>query len=144
MTPLPPNFRIPAPYHLASSDARPAALAQLDVRDLCELAGIPSRTSGPLQDVVVLHAEISHLRAPGVMYVGLNGVWQATPVSALRVLEVLAHGFHDYAAREAVCGHGYFKVAPRRGRPRSARAVPAKERMRKMRDRAKINQNVIA
>jgi hypothetical protein len=69
-------------------------------------------------------------------FVGVGSGWRATPTAALRVLEVLAHSFHDYAARECVCGKGLFSVPKRQGRPlKGVRAQTPSERVAAMRAR---------
>lgn len=43
---------------------------------------------------------------------------QRDPERSLRILEILAYGFFDYAARESICGRGIFvaTVTPDHGR----------------------------
>jgi hypothetical protein len=124
---------VAAPRVLHAGDAHPKALLRTDVRRLCELAEIPMQvTGGPVVRVVV-YVGREHLRSSKVLYVGVED-WKPDRVHALRALEVLAHGFHNYAARECVCGRGLFSVPKLLGRPPvGGRAMTATERMRKMR-----------
>lgn len=128
---------IPAPAVLPEGAAAPVPVATIRVRDLCELAGIPHRVTSPHTPAVVLHRGPGHFVGRNRYYVGLDRrTFSRTDVDALRILEILAHGFHDYAARESICGRGLFVIPRRRGRPalRGRRMSPA-ERMRRMRQR---------
>lgn len=130
------NFKIPAPMHLFEQEP-PAALAQVTLDQLCTLAGIRNRVTGATVNVTIIAGK-EHWTAPDVCCVGVGRAWKPSRSSALRVLEVLAHGFHDYAARECVCGKGLF-VAPSSNRPGRQRigeqAMTAGERMQRMRAR---------
>jgi hypothetical protein len=112
-------------------------LSTVTVEQLCRLADIPMRVSGETGPKIVCIDSPGHFFGPdGVYYVGVKAA-PRTRVGALRVLEVLAHSFHDYVSRECVCGRGLF-VAPtgQRGRPRvGAMAMSARERMAAMRVR---------
>lgn len=113
------------------------ALARTTIPQLCALAGIRQRVTSGAWNPIVLHAGAEHFRGSRTSYVGVGAAKRSDRVQALRALEVLAHGFHDYAARECVCGQGLFAAPARRGRPPiGSRAMTAKERMRRMRARA--------
>jgi hypothetical protein len=114
----------------------PTALGRVTLSELCELAGIPCRVTSPHLPTVTVHAGASHYRGPDGLWVGLDGAFTRSALEALRILEVLAHGFHDYGARECVCGRGLFVAPVRRGRPAQwGRAMSAAERMRRLRRR---------
>lgn len=125
------------PRVLAPPAEAPTLLVRTTVRALCEAAGIPCRVTSPHTPEVHLHQGTEHWIAPGVAWVGVGGgAFEPTPLSALRVLEVLAHGFHDYAARESICGRGLFDAPAKPGRPpRWGRAATPSERMRRYRAR---------
>jgi hypothetical protein len=113
-------------------------LARTTLRRLCAEAGIPCRITGGPSELrrIVLHTGTDHFLTPTVTYVGLGKHRARDPVRALRALEILAHGFHDYGARECVCGRGLFVAPTRTGRPRlGPQAMSAAERMRNMRAR---------
>lgn len=112
MLPLNPN--IPAPDFLEtglpSGDCRP-------VSAWCAEAGIPYRVSGGRDPLVYLSTELPRhawtMQAGQRIYGVAAGMLPETRdvrEQALRVLEVLAHGFHDYGARESVCHRGLFGV----------------------------------
>lgn len=131
MTRIPYRPFIAAPRILPDDAAPPPSVARTTVTELCRIAGIPVRVTSSAV-VVHLHAGAEHYRHRDTAIVGV--VFDGTPESALRVLEVLAHGFHDYAARESVCGRGLFAPPVRRGRhPRQGRAMTPAERMRRHR-----------
>lgn len=135
MRPLPLDPSILAPRNVRDGKGL-SVLARTTIPELCAAAKIPLRVTSTRWNQVVLHTGTQHLRAPlsSTSFVGV-GEGKASPhVRALRVLEVLAYGFHDYAARECVCGQGFFVAPKRRGRPAiGRRAMEPKERMRKMR-----------
>ena len=135
MNSIPMNLDIWAPLALANDEDRPKELARVTLSELCEAAEIPLRVTGSVENTIVLHETEEHFSAPAFYYVGVGlKIWTVSPERALRVLEVLAHGFHDYASRETVCGRGFFTVPSKRGRPRlHGHVMSAKERMRKMR-----------
>jgi|ERR1700684_793268 len=124
---------IPAPR--ARND-RPSALARTTLTELCSAAKLPMRVSGGEKHSVVCIAGSDHFSVGRDYFVGVGDAWNASPTAALRVLEVLAHGFHDYAARECICQKKLFVPPKRQGRPpNGARAQTARERMAAMRAR---------
>ena len=137
MKPIPATLDIFSPRALHKDDSRPEELARVSVEQLCQRAGIPMRVSTDVpQRVVVLHAGNEDFRAPGFNYVGIGGLWAPGRIAALRVLERLAYGFHDYVARECVCGRGLFCAPKKRGRPLlTGQPLTAAARMRRHRAR---------
>jgi len=104
------------------------------VPELCSRAGIPLKVTMASWHKVILHAGTEHLRTPVASCVGVGKVRGSKRTKALRALEILAHGFHDYAARECVCSRGLFAAPARIGRPLvGSEPMTAKERMRRMR-----------
>jgi hypothetical protein len=127
------------PRILHDSQKRPEALARFDIAELCVLAKIPMRVTGAEVTIFII-AGTKHLRRRDRYYVG-GGAWKPTRVAALRVLEVLADGFHDYAARECLnpVRKLVFHAPGRMGRPPVGhRAQTARERMAAMRARRSI------
>jgi len=138
MKPIACVVMIPSPRVLPEHAAPPGpVLSTFTIGQLCKLARVPMRVSGGEDvKVVCIEAKDHFFGSDGVYYVGV-ATRPRTRVGALRVLEVLAHGFHDYASRECICGRGLF-AAPtgRRGRPRlGALPMTARERMAAMRSR---------
>jgi hypothetical protein len=80
------------------------------IRELCAVACIPYQYSGGDQPFVGVARGTGNLRAVDsnnhrVYVVDREQFAAVTPQEeALRVLEVVAHAFHDYAARECVRG----------------------------------------
>ncbi len=111
MKPIPANFDITQPMELFGK--KPAdILARFTLDQLCRLAGIRNNaTRQCLPIALVLGPE--HWKSTDTHYVGIGKDRKITKTYALRVLEVLAHGFHDPAARECVCRQGLFR-APKR------------------------------
>jgi hypothetical protein len=70
------------------------------------------RVTGGRRRKVVCVVGSEHLYSDDTYYVGVGKNWSLSRTSALRVLEVLAYGFHDYVVRECICGRGFF-VAPK-------------------------------
>ena len=134
---LPYRPFIAAPEVIADSTEPPAAVAVLSIPDLCGLAGVPLRVTSPHMPRVVLHRGTVHYRGDAALYVGIGRPrFSKRAQDAMRVLEVLAHGFHDYASRESICGRGFFTAPKSRGRPPiGGRRMTAAERMRRMRAR---------
>lgn len=131
---------IAAPSVLRDGVKPPTTVATVDVRTLCATAEIPMRVTSGIESTVFVHRGIDHLRgacvkgAP-VYYVGLKE-WNGSRISAIRVLEVLAHSFHDYTARECLCPMKLFCAPKRVGRPLVGKqAMSAKERMANYRKR---------
>lgn len=126
---------IPAPTVLPEGEPPPMATSTITIAGLCALAGIPVRaTSAHTPRIHVIRGGVSY-RGPDAYYVGLGAPRRVRrPEDALRVLEILAHGFHDYAARECICGRKLFVPPRRRGRPPlRGRPMSAAERMRRSR-----------
>jgi hypothetical protein len=83
------------------------------VEALCAVAGISYRVAGGNQPLVVLwggpgHAYTVTDHGGRIFAVDRNGLPRLKRERALRVLEILAYGFFDYAARESIVGRGYF------------------------------------
>lgn len=112
MQPLPIQITIPAPiFH---DGAIPDGLSYT-VAGWCERAGIPFRvTGGPLREARLCaslprHAWTTTTRGDLVYLVAAAYLPESPDpaTESLRVLEVLAHGFHDYGARESLCHKGF-------------------------------------
>ena len=63
-----------------------------------------------------------------------------TQPDALRILEILAYGFLDYAAREALRGRGLFLPLAQPGRKSTGKALTGAERMRRLRLKVRPRQ----
>ena len=137
MKPISLNPDIRAPLVVPFGRLAPKVLAWVTLGELCDLAGIPLRVSGGSDRRIACIAGTDHqLVAARDCYVAVGNAWSPSRTAALRVLEVLAHGFHDYAARECVCGRGLFVASARRGRPTvGAKPMSARERMARMRSK---------
>lgn len=115
MKPIPMNVWPSRPLPVKPTDwrgiARTRTLAVISYRELCDLAGVSSRVSGPDLDRRV-HILTGEQHAYPVGCPDEIGVafpdYQGTQTDALRILEILAYGFFDYAARETVRGRGLF------------------------------------
>jgi len=94
------------------------------LQTLCQKAGIHCRVEGPSAKIAVsiesglrCHEDWcapdheGELPPPYRVYrISLDHVKMRDPSEwALRMIEVLAYGFLDYASRETVCHRGYFK-----------------------------------
>lgn len=108
-------------------------------QELCAMAGVIPRVSGPaLERNILVSSDGKNARLTrhdDRLFVSLPHTFRRDKKSALRVLEVLAYGFNDYAAREAVCGRGLFIPVAPRGRPRTGKALTPAEKMRQYRAR---------
>jgi hypothetical protein len=100
------------------------------------MAGVSPRVSGPDLDrsVHILSGEqhaypVSQPDEMGVAFQAYRG----TESDTLRILEILAYGFQDYAAREALRGRGLFVPAAPSGRKFTGKALTGAERMRRLR-----------
>ncbi|MGH8278376.1 MAG: hypothetical protein ACRETQ_02260 [Gammaproteobacteria bacterium] len=128
------------PQPVKPADWRAVACARtravIPYHALCTLAGVPARVSGPDLDRRV-HILAAGPHAYPVGFPDEIGVafprYRGTPHDALRILEILAYGFNDYAAREAVRGQGLFLPNARPGRTPRGKALTGAERMRRLR-----------
>lgn len=121
----------------------PEIVEELDLERLCAEARIPCRVTGRLGPRIFLIRDARFLLLEGAYGIPV-GMRPKGRVHALRVLEALAHVFHDYAARECVCGRGLFGTGTVRGRPpKGGRALSAAERMRAHRARRKVALDLI-
>lgn len=119
------NLEIDAPRPLAGTE-RAAALRRRRYRTLrewCDRAGIALRvTGGPAPQIALWngpgHARTVSDQLVPVYLLDRHLLPQDTRGQAFRALEVLAFGFNDYAARETMCGRGYFaaEITPEDGR----------------------------
>lgn len=138
--PIPYTPFIASPRVLASDIPPPTPIATLTIGELCALAGVADRVTSPHSPLVFVHPGRDHFRTRAGCYVGLGRrrFSRRGREDALRVLEILAHGFHDYAARENLRDRGLFVPPRRRGRPAlTGRKMTAAERMRRMRRRTR-------
>ena len=132
---IPFNPLIPAP-RIRSSASELRVFERITLSELCTVAKVPMRVSGGESHSIVCVAGADHFRIGRDYFVGVGNAWGATRTAALRVLEILAHGFHDYAARECICHQKLFSIPKRQGRPPTGpRARTARERMAAMRAR---------
>lgn len=98
------------------------------LESLCEKAGVDCRVTGPSAQIAVsLEKGLScherwkcpehqgEIPPPHQVYrVSLDHIKMSDPDEIhMRVIEALAYGFLDYAARETLCGRGYF-IKPQR------------------------------
>lgn len=118
------DLSIPAPLPLRGEERMQALrLRKRNVRDYCEEACIRCRVTGGIVPLVVLWNSNFHgytVNEDGIPLYAVSkiGLPQRKQQHALRVMEILAYGFHDYIARETVCERGYFiyPVTPDSGR----------------------------
>lgn len=118
-------------------------LARLTWGDLCRIAEInPKVTSSDIDREIIISGGGENIRfadMPGKLVVAMD-TWRGSRKDALKVLEVLAHGFHDYATRETICNQGLFVPRHPRGRPsRGSSRMSGKERTRRWRERQKLS-----
>jgi hypothetical protein len=97
--------------------------AMLDIPILCWRARIPLRVHGGPQARVILWDGPGHGRTVDdaghtVYAIDRNGLPQRDPERAVRIIEILAYGCFEYAARETICGRGIFvyPLTPDHGR----------------------------
>jgi len=116
---------IPAPRAAGMDDRRRIlrSTRRVSIREICEVAGIRYRVTGGRHPQAVQwsgpgHAYTTDDTGQRVYAIDRTGLPQAAQMRALRMLEILAYGFHDYAARESVVGRRYFvyPLAPEHGR----------------------------
>jgi hypothetical protein len=80
----------------------------IELRDLCAQAQIPYRFFGGNPPAIGFHKDRNvKARLPNgrrLLLVDSRSLPSTNPERAIRALEILAHGFHDLAARESVRG----------------------------------------
>ena len=131
MTPM-----IPAPRYVGDP---PKNSKSVKFSDLLTAVGLTNRVTGGRLEVLV-HSGSDHFWVRDQPCVGLSGRLFAklTYRNAGFILEVLAHGFHDYTARENICGR--LRYHPDyRGHERTGKAMSGAERARKFRMASKRN-----
>jgi len=118
--------------------SRQKTLAVLSYRALCDRAGVPPRVTGADMDrqvhILTGGQHIRPIGLPDAIGVALPR-YRGRQSDALRILEILAHGFLDYAAREAVRGCDLFVPTAGCGRKSTGKALSGAERMRRLRSR---------
>lgn len=111
------NLEIPAARPLRGDERervlRRATTRATTVMALAQRAGIRCRVTGGPQAHVVLwngpgHGHTVDDEQRVVYAINRTGLPQRDPERAARILEILAYGCFDYAARESVCGRGIF------------------------------------
>lgn len=111
----------------------------MTLRDLCGLAGVSCRASGPWVErrIRPFEAETVTIRAePGDWGRVEVGLPELTVVLRARgALLVLAYGLHDLVARQSVQGADWARLRPPRGRAKSGRALSNNERQRRFRQK---------
>lgn len=113
----------------------PVILGTISFEELCARAHVKLRVSQVRREITCVRGAQS-FQTSDRQLVGGAARWPLKRTDALRVLETLAHGFHDYAARECICGRKLFVPPRRHGRPsEGVRAKTARERMAAMRKR---------
>ena len=132
----------------------PMPVAQLDnldkaltLAEICQLAGVPCRASGPWtkRRVVMTSGETALILAEaaprtGVMvqvprhFLGGHLKQNSRIKQARYVLAALAYGAMDLVARESVRGALWARPGTPRGRPRTGKALSNCERQRRFRD----------
>lgn len=126
-----------------AADASPEIVEVLDFERLCDEAKIPCRVTGRIGPRIVLIRDARFLLLEDAYGIPVTPRSEKGRIRALRILEALAHVFHDYAARECVCGRGLFGPPTVLGRPpKSGQALSAAERMRAYRARRKVAQDL--
>ena len=124
---------IPTPVSVAVPPRRAKAVS---MDRLLAAVGLSNRVTGGLREILV-HPGAEHFLVNGKPCVGLSRPLRKAigRAEAGFVLEVLAHGFHDYTARENIRGRLHYRP-DRRGREKSGKALSGAERARKYRQAA--------
>ena len=147
INPIPMNVWPSRPRPVKPADwraiARARTLAVIAYQAICDLAGVPPRVSGSdlARRVHILAGEqhaypVGMPDEIGVAFPNYGG----TQPDALRILEILAYGFLDYAAREALRGRGLFLPLAQPGRKSTGKALTGAERMRRLRLKVRRRQ----
>lgn len=110
MNKIPYELFVPPPDVLRAGEAVPYECVPVDLATLCSIAEIQLRVTTHLSPSIFVRkgsgdGPARHLRGRQghrpVLFVDYP--WNQDRVTAIRVLEILAHGFHDYGARECLC-----------------------------------------
>lgn len=110
------NFDIPSAITKKYSEVPPQDISvAVTVESLCKKAGIRYRVTGGRNALIVIDDETDHhVRSiiDGALVYIVGGLLMpiSDPERSARILEVVAHAFHDYAARECLCFKGIFKA----------------------------------
>jgi len=105
---------IESPNPASSEERRVVVNARrTTVREICARAGVRYRVTGGHHPSVVLWNGPGHVSTVDcdnhrLYAIDRTGLPQSSGMRALRMLEILAYGFQDYAARESIVGRGYF------------------------------------
>jgi len=107
MTPIPARVFIDPPVY-RSEDALPVDRGEwTTLAKLCKQAGIPLRFTGPKRKILLYRGR-KQIRTRTADAVGVPVGDLASPLAALRALEVLAYSFLDHGARACVVQRGLF------------------------------------
>ena len=134
---IPPNLNI-LPARVAGVYSGPVTT----IKELCAQADIPYKYLGGELPFAGISSGTGNLRAVDernhrVLVVDEEQFTAHLPAErALRILEVLAHSFHEYAARECVRGLFGYSPAVDFADPRDTSSMTAAERKAKQRSRA--------
>lgn len=114
-TPIQLNIWPTGPHYLKPTDWQTqvgaGTICVLSFRELCRIAGVPPRISGPDLDRRIHILSGNQNLCPAGLQDDLGVAlpsYQGRESDALRILETLAYGFFDYAAREIVRGQGLY------------------------------------
>lgn len=106
------------PPILRSDEFIPKDAIEVSLKEIFRRANVRFRACVPYQRILV-HRGGVHMRTPSAIVVALSARVKNVDgrIAALRILEVLAHGFFLHEVRHSVCGRGLFHAPkPRRSR----------------------------
>jgi len=109
-TPLRPLRSVPP---IADTAIDPSGEVAVEVRDLCDRAGIRYRVTGGWPPLVVLRQGGGHVRgrlsdARECFIVDTSELPLEDPERSMRILELLVRGFGCYQAEASICDRGFF------------------------------------
>jgi hypothetical protein len=145
------SMSLPVFLPVAEVASRLPSGRRLTLRQLCRLAEVDCRVSGPpaTRPLRLAHSRaLRAVRRPGPF----GEVWLGVPrnrkpkARALLALGLLAYGVFDYGARESLRGLAVAKPSPGPGRPISGSGQSPAERQRRYRQRlsARANRSLLA
>ncbi len=106
------NFDIDTARYKQFNEKELENYEKITIEQIFQKAGVPKRTTGGYYHTIYLNKDSNkNWKSQSIYEVGTKDL--KTDNFYLRVLEVLAYGFFNYHAKEAVSFKGYFYVKPK-------------------------------
>lgn len=113
------NFNAPLQFEFVEPPTYKASVDSevmpVTLKNLCLVAGIQYRFICEIENNWFIDETTNqHFKTKQGNIIGISKfIQEPEPIKAMRIIEIMAYSFFDYAARECVCGKGYFGAPER-------------------------------